>query len=505
MPALTIAQKQAIAEAARRELARKSYIDYCQYTHRGAWKEAKHLKLICTALDKVEAGEILRLMIYLPPRHGKSMTVTETFPSYFIGRKPERRVIETSYGDSLAQRFGKFNRQKVQEYGQELFGISISKEKASMTDWDIAGHRGGMISAGIGAGITGQGADLLLIDDPIKNKEEAESETYRNKVWDEWQNTLRTRLHPGAAVIIILTRWHEDDLAGRLLNPEYGEVEDWTILSLPAIAEENDLLGRELGEPLWPEHGYDATWAEATKNAVGSMTWNALYQQRPAPAEGAMIKRHWWKYYTEIPGNLEYILQSWDMTFKDSDGSDYVCGQVWGNAGANIYMLPDREYGRFDFPVTLEAFERLTSRNPEATTKLVEDKANGPAVIAMLKNKIGGIIPINPKGSKIARASAISPLIEAGNVYLPSPSICPWINDFIEECASFPNGAHDDQVDAMTQALQRLMHSGGCADSFLAGDDPHRYRRGRQVQNFDAWPDDDPDDDDTRDPGFYGR
>ncbi|HOO13212.1 MAG TPA: terminase family protein, partial [Bacillota bacterium] len=243
----------------------------------------------------MEAGEILRLMIYLPPRHGKSMTVTETFPSYFIGRKPERRVIETSYGDSLAQRFGKFNRQKVQEYGQELFGISISKEKASMTDWDIAGHRGGMISAGIGAGITGQGADLLLIDDPIKNKEEAESETYRNKVWDEWQNTLRTRLHPGAAVIIILTRWHEDDLAGRLLNPEYGEVEDWTILSLPAIAEENDLLGRELGEPLWPEHGYDATWAEATKNAVGSMTWNALYQQRPAPAEGAMIKRHWWK------------------------------------------------------------------------------------------------------------------------------------------------------------------------------------------------------------------
>jgi len=146
LPALTIAQKQAIAEAARRELARKSYIDYCQYTHRGAWKEAKHLKLICTALDKVEAGEILRLMIYLPPRHGKSMTVTETFPSYFIGRKPERRVIETSYGDSLAQRFGKFNRQKVQEYGQELFGISISKEKASMTDWDIAGHRGGMIS-----------------------------------------------------------------------------------------------------------------------------------------------------------------------------------------------------------------------------------------------------------------------------------------------------------------------------------------------------------------------
>jgi len=179
---LTLTQKKTIAEAARRELARQSYLDYCTYTHRGAWRPAKHLELICTALDKVETGEITRLMIFMPPRHGKSMTVTETFPSYFIAKNPERRVIEVSYGDSLAQRFGKFNRQKAQEYGLELFGVSISKEKASMTDWDIAGHRGGMISAGIGSGITGQGADLLLIDDPIKNKEEAESETYRNKV-----------------------------------------------------------------------------------------------------------------------------------------------------------------------------------------------------------------------------------------------------------------------------------------------------------------------------------
>jgi predicted phage terminase large subunit-like protein len=452
-------QREAIKEAARRELAKREYLEYCIYTHRGHWIPARHNRYICTKLQQVEEGKIKRLMIFLPPRHGKSMTVTETFPSYFIAKQPDRRVIEVSYGDSLAQRFGKYNRQKVAEYGKTLFGVELSREKSSMTDWDIAGHRGGMVSVGIGGGITGQGADLLLVDDPIKNKEEADSEVYRAKIWDEWQNTLLTRLHPGAAIIIILTRWHEDDLAGRLLNPEYGEVDDWEIICLPAIAEDNDQIGRQPGDPLWPEHGYDLEWAAKTKTAVGSQAWAALYQQRPSPAEGAMLKRHWWRYYVELPKKFDRIIQSWDLSFKDSDGSDFVSGQVWGSVGADIYMLPDREYGRMDFPATLEAIARLTKRNPRATTKLVEDKANGPAVIAMLRHKIGGIIPINPKGSKQARVSAVTPLIEAGNVYLPSPMLCPWIEDFIDECASFPNGAHDDQVDAMTQALQRFMYA----------------------------------------------
>lgn len=458
MAKITLEQRKQKLELWRYYKAQVSYRHYVDYVHRNQWQRAPHLDMVCGHLDAVERGELTRLMIFMPPRHGKSMTVTESFPSYFIGKNPERRVIEVSYSGDLAQRFGKFNRAKLSEYGKALFGVDLSREKASMTDWDIADHRGGMISAGIGGGITGQGADLLIIDDPIKNKEEAESETYRNKVWDEWQNTLRTRLHPGAAVVIILTRWHEDDLAGRLLNPEYGDLDDWTILSLPAIAEDNDLLERQPGDPLWPEHGFDLAWLENTKNAVGSQTWAALYQQRPAPQEGAMIKRQWWKYYNSLP-ELNQVIQSWDMTFKDSDGSDYVAGQVWGNAGASIYMLPDREYGRMDFPATCEAFQSLTNRHPDALVKLVEDKANGPAVIAMLRTKINGIIAVNPKGSKVARASAISPLIEAGNVYLPSPAICPWVTDFVDECASFPNGAHDDQVDAMTQALQRLMYS----------------------------------------------
>jgi predicted phage terminase large subunit-like protein len=442
----------------KQELARKSYLDYCIYTHRGHWLPARHNQYVCQKLQYVEEGDIKRLMIFMPPRHSKSMTVTETFPSFFIAKKPDRRVIEVSYGDSLAQRFGKFNRQKVQEFGKDLFGIELSKEKSSMTDWDIKDHRGGMISVGIGGGITGQGADLLLIDDPIKNKEEAESEVYRNKIWDEWQNTLLTRLHPGAAIIIILTRWHEDDLAGRLLNPEYGEVDDWEIINLPALAEKGDLIGRQPGEPLWPEHGYDLKWAEAKKIAVGSQTWAALYQQRPSPAEGAMIKRHWWRYYDRKPVDFDWQLQSWDCTFKDSDGTDFVVGQVWGVRGADIYLL-DQHKERMDFPNTMRAIEAMTKKWPESGIKLIEDKANGPAVISMLRHKIGGLIAVEPKGSKQARASSVSYLIEAGNVYLPNTIIAPWIDDFVEECAAFPKGAHDDQVDAMSQALQRFIYT----------------------------------------------
>lgn len=447
----------ALLEEEEKEAARNSYVRYCEYTHHGHWKPARHHAYVCEALERVIAGEITRLMIFMPPRHGKSMTVTETFPSYFLGKFPEKRVIEVSYGDALAQRFGKLNRQKVIEFGKDLFGIAVSKEKSSMTDWDVEGHRGGMISAGIGGGITGQGADLLLIDDPIKNKEEAESEVYREKVWSEWQNTLRTRLHPAAAVIIILTRWHEDDLAGRLLNPEYGEVEDWHIISLPAIAEEDDQLGRKEGEPLWPEHGYGLEWAEATKKGVGSQTWAALYQQRPSPIEGAMLKRHWWKFYDRLPDQFVTMIQSWDCAFKDLDTSDYVVGQVWGKIGADMYLV-DQFRDRMNLPTTIQAIENMSRKWPKAVLKLVEDKANGPAVIQLLRRKLPGMLAVNPEGGKVARASAVSPAIEAGNVYLPSPAISPWINDFIEECASFPNGKNDDQVDAMTQALNRFIY-----------------------------------------------
>lgn len=436
-------------------LAKIDYEYYLEYVHRGLYQHAKHTKLIAKKLEEVEKGKCKRLMIFLPPRHSKSLTVSETFPSFFIGKNLNRRVILVSYGDNLARRFGRANRNKLEEFGNEIFGVKLSNDNFSATNWSINGYRGGMVSTGIGGAITGEGADLLIIDDPIKNRKEADSKTYRDMVWHEWQNTLYTRLQPAGAVIIILTRWHEDDLAGRLLNPEYGVVEDWDIIRLPALAEENDLLGRKEGEPLWPEFGFDLEWAEATKKAIGTRAWVSLYQQRPAPAEGSIVNREWWQFYTERPRYFDEVIQSWDLTFKETNDGSYVVGQVWGRKGADKYLI-DQVRARMDFTKTLAAIKSLTAKYPEARLKLIEDTANGPAIINTLKKEISGIVPVKATGSKEARASAVSPDIEAGNVYLPSPAIAPWIHDFIEEWAAFPNGQNNDIVDATSQALIRL-------------------------------------------------
>lgn len=451
------------------KLARENYSFYVEYVHRGLYYHGQHTRLICDALQQVDLGnpDYKRIIITLPPRHSKSMSVTETFPSYFIGKNPERRVIQASYGDSLARKFGRANKNKIENFGRDIFDITVSRDTSAVDNWGIKDHRGGMISAGIGGSITGEGADLLIIDDPIKNREEADSLVYREKVWNEWQNTLRTRLHPGAAVIIIVTRWHHDDLVGRLLNPEYGEVEPWLQLNLPAICEEEgDLLGRSIGQSLWPEHGFDEKWAEATKKAVGIATWTSLYQQRPTPSAGAMVEKHWWRYYNKpydpltntIAGHyIDEFIQSWDMTFKDSEGTDLVVGQVWARSAAYKFLV-DQVRARMNFPVTLVAVQNLSAKWPKARLKLIEDKANGPAIIAMLHKKIGGLVPVDPKNSKIARVSACSPDIESGNVFIPSPEIAPWVTEFVEEWAAFPKGVNDDQVDGGSQALNRLVN-----------------------------------------------
>lgn len=443
----------ALGEASKYELARRHYLDYVELVHHGRWERADHLTLVCNELEKVLRGETKRLMIFMPPRHGKSMTVTKTFPSYFLGKFPNKRVIEVSYGDELAKEFGEANRTKILEFGNRLFGVNLSMSQATKTNWNLQGYDGGMISAGIGGVITGKGADLLIIDDPIKNRLEAESETYRKRVVESYQSDIRTRLHAGGAIIIILTRWHEDDLAGWLVNPENGEPEDWKILSLPAICEdeEHDLLHRKVGQALWPKGGYDEKWAAETKRAVGGYAWASLYMQRPSPSEGGMFRRGWWKFYKVMPSKFQQVIQSWDCTFKDKKESDYVVGQVWGKVGADRYLL-DQVRGQMSFTETLTAIKALTAKWPQALRKLIEDKANGPAVINVLRHEIPGLVPVEPEGGKVVRANAMTPLAEAGNIYLPDPSIAPWINDYIEEFAVFPNGAHDDQVDASTQA-----------------------------------------------------
>lgn len=469
MQHLSDEELEALAYEADCELARQHYRNYVEFVHHGHYEHYRHTELVCDVLQRVADGEQLSILIEMPPRHGKSMTVTESFPSYYLMRNPDKRVIAAAYSDGLATKFGRLNRNKFSEFAHELFDIRLSESNAATKDWGVQDKRGGMIATGIGGSITGQGADLMIIDDPIKNMKEAMSQTIRDNIWDEWEATLSTRLHDGASLIVIMTRWHEDDLIGRLLKRSPRK---WIRLRLPAIAEdEDDLLGRAVGEALCPELGFDEQWAEQKKSEVGSRTWASLYQQRPAPAGGSIFKRSWVKFYVRtaeqkrewglsddvivLPTHFDKVAQSWDCTFKNTDSSDFVAGQVWARKAAQ-YFLFDQHHERMGFADTLRAVEAMSDKWPKARSKYIEDKANGTAVIEMLQKKISGIIPVEPDGGKEARAHAVSPLFEAGNVYFPHPNICPWVEDIILEMVSFPNGAHDDMVDAMTQGLNKL-------------------------------------------------
>lgn len=425
------------------------------------------------ALDLIDAAlvEALdtpdgRLIVTMPPQEGKSTRAAKDFPVWALTQNPDLRIVTASYAQGLANRNGRAIRNTIGAHPE--LGLRIADDNGSVSDWTIAGKAGGVLSVGIGAGVTGRPADVLVIDDPIKDRKEADSQVFRDSRWDWWTDSASTRLAPGAPVIVILTRWHQDDFAGRLIAAEDGHL--WRVVNIPAQADhkpdegETDPLGREPGEFMVSARGRTARQWEAIKVRVGSRTWNALYQGRPTAATGGILKRDWWQRYDGPPfveradgsrfvPEFDELLMSWDLTFKDTKSSDFVVGQVWMRRGADAYLL-DQVRGRWDFVETCRQFEALVRRWPQAVLKLVEDKANGPAVIAALGRKIGGIVPEEPLGSKEARASAVAPFIEASNVWLPK---APWADDLIEEAAGFPFGAHDDQVDALSQALNRLL------------------------------------------------
>lgn len=450
----------------RQEKARRRLINFTTYT-KPDYQVNWHHERLCDALDKMISGDIKRLMVFMPPRHGKSELGSRRFPAYLLGKDPNAQIISASYSAELASRMNRDVQRIIdsEEY-QEIFpdvGLNGSKTRTIGTGsylrnsdiFEIVDHSGVYKSSGIGGGITGMGMTYGIIDDPFKNRKEAESKTIRNSVWDWYTSTFYTRLEKNSKILIILTRWHEDDLAGRLLKQadENPDAEQWTVINFPAIAEDpiSELDPREIGEPLW-DRKYDLDALKKIKLSVGTYEWSALYQQRPSPSEGNILNRNWWKFYKQAPEKFDEVIQSWDCTFKDNDDSDFVVGQVWGKKGADKFLL-DQVRGRMDLPATIMAVRTLTAKWPRARAKLIEDKANGPAVIQMLKHEISGLIPVNPEGGKIARAYAASPEVEAGNVYLPDPSIAPWVHDFVEETAAFPNGSNDDMLDCATQCI----------------------------------------------------
>jgi len=434
------------------ELMRSSYAAYCYFVHKDKWIDTRFHKFLAdkvqSFVETVTGNPYDILVVSTPPQHGKSMTVTETFPSWYEGKYPDKRCIIGCYNDDFAGKFGRRNKTKIDEYGGFIFGISLSK--SSDRDIEIAGHDGGIITRGIMSGITGNAGDLIIIDDPVKNRQEADSVTYRERLWEEWQNSIKTRTQAGTKIIIIQTRWHEDDLAGRVIREE-SNVE---VINIPVEAEENDILGRAVGDALCPEIGKGNDWLRAFKASYtgGMRAWNALFQGRPTSEEGNIFKREWWKYYDVLPEHMPLKVISVDATFKDNQDSDFVAIEVWGKLNGDFYLI-DLLKRRMNFPDTLKAIKAMNAKHPDRHSILIEDKANGPAIIAMLRHEISGIIPIEPKGSKVARANAITGIVEGGNVYLPR--YADFTDEFVEEHAAFPNGVNDDLVDSFTQFLDK--------------------------------------------------
>lgn len=434
-------------------------------------RQTPALDLLDAKLRAVAEGRITRLIWSMPPQEGKSERVSRRFPAWLLRRNPDLRIAIASYELGVARRWGRAIRNDTVEHPD--LGLRVRSDTSAAHEWQLDGHRGGVYSVGIGGPLTGRPVDVLVIDDPVKGRAEADSEIIRENCWDWWTNVARTRLAPGAPVVLILTRWHEDDLAGRLIKAG-----GWEVVNIPAQAENNDPLGRPPGEYLESARGRTPDEWQAIERDVGPRVWAALYQGRPSPAEGSTFKRGWWRYYRapqwrqqpdgsmRISDEFDEVIASWDMTFKDTKGTDYVVGGIWARRGADAYLL-DLVRDRMDFPTTCRAVAALAVKWPQAHAKLVEDKANGSAVIAQLRSVVAGLIPINPTESKQARAAAVSPFVESGNVYLPDPSLAPWVGAFVEEHAGFPNGSHDDQVDMTSQGLNRLLVNTSAAATFL--------------------------------------
>lgn len=433
-------------------------------------RQTPALDLIDAELVRAANTPDARLIISMPPQEGKSQRASRRFPLWVLTQRPETRIAITSYELGVARRWGRAIRDDV-IVNTDLLDLAVRDDLAAQHEWQLDGHDGGVYTAGVGGALTGRPVDLLVIDDPVKDRKQADSQVYRDAVWDWWTDTAATRLAPGAPVILILTRWHHDDLAGRLLAAEDGHL--WRVVNIPAQADhrpekgQTDPLDREPGQYMLSARGRTTAQWDAIKVRSGPRTWASLYQGHPTPESGDLFPAEWARYdqplWIERDDGARLVtvsdfelVQSWDLAFKDAESSDYVVGQVWLRIGVDAYLV-DQIRARLSFTKTLEAIRTLSARWPQAVAKFVEDKANGPAVINALHRQMVGLIPIEPEGSKYARAVAVSPLVHAGNVHLPTPELLPNVDELLVEAGAFPNGAHDDAVDAMSQALNRLL------------------------------------------------
>lgn len=405
----------------------------------------EHVQTLCAHLELIKDGELKRLMVSMPPRHSKSMNVGQYFPAWYMGHHPDHQVIYTSYSQEQATKFGRAVRNQLTDprYNQIFPNCHISDDSSAKNIFDTL-EQGVYKAVGRGGSITGSGANLLIADDMFKDHIEAASETTRNNTIDWYKSVASTRLQKDAAVVLCGTRWNVDDLMGWAEKENADE--GWTILNFPALDANNNAL--------WPEM-FNAEVLLKTKKRLGPYFWNALYQGRPSALEGNIFKRKQWRTWTSMPV-CDYLIQSWDMNFRETKSGSYVVGQIWGYKNPNFFLL-DQIRGRWEFMETVKRFVNFTNKWPQTRAKVVEAKANGDAIISMFKNKVSGVHAFNPDeyGSKDARAQIAGIYQDSQNIYLPDPKMqgYEWVEEYIERFASFPNIADKDEIDATAQAI----------------------------------------------------
>lgn len=423
-----------------------------------------HIDLIAEYLQAVNDGEIRRLIINIPPRHMKSIEATVCYPVWTWTKKPEKRFIKVSYSDSLSRKHNVLSRDIIRSpwYQRNWSETFTLKDDVNRQNEFQNNHHGMMLSTSVGGALTGDGGDVIIIDDP-QNPLMANSETERQNSIDFFKNTLQTRLNDPktGAFIIIMQRLHEMDLTGYVLSEDLG----YTHLCLPAEAPERTVVhfpktGREIireeGDVLNPGR-FDRDILAGLKKSMGSLQYAGQFGQTPAPAEGVIFKRDWMgNFYKDGAAPYTQDIQSWDMAFTKSEGSAKVAGIVMGRKGSSIY-IKDLVNDKMTFTESVAAVRTLSGKWPRARAKVVENKANGPAIVDLLKKEIAGMVEFNPKGSKEERAISVTPYFEAGNIWFPDPKTHPWVNDLIRDLLIFPKGQFKDTTDALVQGILYLM------------------------------------------------